>query len=210
MSVKKGVAPTKANLIKLKDDLKFGKLGYELLDQKKFILVNELLNLIDQAEALQDKVFSALDNGYGLLEEAVMDMGKLKTHNIASGINIQSGMNIKNRRLMGVILPVIDSTFEDHDPYFSPRGSSPKIDATIVGFKNALQLMGELAELKISIMRLAGEVKKTIRKVNALEKIVIPELGDTLKFVEHRLEEHEREAFVLMKMVKKRLEKGLN
>jgi len=64
-----------------------------------------------------------------------------------------------------------------------------------------------LAELKISIIRLAGEVRKTIRKVNALEKIAIPDLKDTVKYIQNRLEENERDMFVLMKMVKSRLEK---
>jgi V/A-type H+-transporting ATPase subunit D len=69
-----------------------------------------------------------------------------------------------------------------------------------------LQLMGKLAELKISLLRLADEVRKTIRKVNALEKIAIPDLKETVSYIENRLEENERDMFVLMKMVKKRLD----
>jgi V/A-type H+-transporting ATPase subunit D len=65
--------------------------------------------------------------------------------------------------------------------------------------------MGRLAELKISIIRLAAEVRKTIRKVNALEKIAIPDLEQTVGFIQNRLEENEREMMILMKMVKNRL-----
>jgi V/A-type H+-transporting ATPase subunit D len=56
-------------------------------------------------------------------------------------------------------------------------------------------------------MRLAREVKKTIRKVNALEKIVIPELDETLAYTRGRIEEAERESFMLMKQVKKRMDR---
>jgi V/A-type H+-transporting ATPase subunit D len=66
--------------------------------------------------------------------------------------------------------------------------------------------MGRLAELKVSVMRLAGEVKKTIRKVNALEKIAIPNLRDTVSFIENSLEEYERDMLTLMRIVKERLE----
>ena len=59
-----------------------------------------------------------------------------------------------------------------------------------------------------AIMRLAREVKKTIRKVNALEKIAIPDLEETVRSIESRLEESERDAFVLMKMVNSRIERG--
>ncbi len=55
-------------------------------------------------------------------------------------------------------------------------------------------------------MRLAREVKKTIRKVNALDKIAIPQLREQVSFIQSRLEENERESFVLMKVVKRQLE----
>ena len=61
--------------------------------------------------------------------------------------------------------------------------------------------------MKVSIVRLASEVRKTIRKVNALDKIAIPELQETVKSIQDRLEENERDMFVLMKMVKSRLER---
>ena len=68
--------------------------------------------------------------------------------------------------------------------------------------------MGKLAELKVSIMRLAREVKKTIRKVNALEKIVIPDDEETIRFMRDRIEEAERESFILLKVVKDRMERA--
>jgi len=74
-------------------------------------------------------------------------------------------------------------------------------------FKEVLKLMGKLSELKISVLRLANEVKKTIRKVNALDKIAIPDLKQTVHYIQSRLEENERDMFVLMKMVKQNLEK---
>ena len=67
-------------------------------------------------------------------------------------------------------------------------------------------MMGRLAELKISVLRLANEVHKTIRKVNALERIAIPDLQETVKYIESRLEENERDMVILMKKVKQRLE----
>jgi len=79
------------------------------------------------------------------------------------------------------------------------------LDAAAKEFRDALKIMGKLAELKVSIMRLAAEVKRTIRKVNALEKIAVPELEDSVRFVRDRLEENERDTFTLMKLVKNRL-----
>ena len=49
------------------------------------------------------------------------------------------------------------------------------------------------------------EVAKTIRRVNALEKIFIPDYEETLQYIEMALEEAERESFFSMKLVKDRL-----
>ncbi len=200
------VAPTKTNLLRIRHELEFARLGHELLDQKRNILVIELLNLVDQAVDFQERVVKALEEAYRTLEQAVLRMGKLRVSNLASAVNIRAEIELKTRRVMGVRLPVVDTNFTEHPPYFSPLGTSFWIDNSLEEFKEALQLMGRLAELKISIIRLASEVRKTIRKVNALEKIAIPDLEQTVYFIQNRLEENERDMFVLMKMVKSRLE----
>lgn len=205
--MRKNVAPTRSNLLNLKDELKFARLGYELLDQKRNILIIELLSLVDQAVDFQSRVDERLFKAYGSLQEAVMVMGKLKVGNLSGAVNIDTNITIKERRVMGVRLPKVETSFEERGPYFSPLDTSYQVEEALDSFKEALKLMGRLAELKVSIMRLAGEVKKTIRKVNALEKIAIPDLVETLNYTAGRLEEAEREGFILMKQVKNRLEK---
>jgi V/A-type H+-transporting ATPase subunit D len=199
-------APTKTNLLRLRSDLGFAQLGHELLDQKRNILIIELLHLVDQTADFQNRVEDALAQAYKTLEEAVIQMGKLKVQNLGSAVNIDTNIRIGIRRVMGVSLPVVETDFVERAPYFSLMGTSFWIDKSLDAFKSALKLLGKLAELKISVLRLAGEVRKTIRKVNALEKIAIPDFKDTVTYIQSRLEENERDMFVLMKMVKERLE----
>jgi len=200
-------APTKTNLLKLRTDLSFAQQGYELLDQKRNILIIELLALLDQTVDFQNRVEKALATAYNALEEAILDMGKLKVQYLTGAVNISTNITVKSRRVMGVILPVIETEFQARPPYFSPLGNSFWIDSSLYFFKEVLKLLGKLSELKISVLRLANEVKKTIRKVNALEKIAIPDLKETVHYIQSRLEENERDMFVLMKMVKENLEK---
>jgi V/A-type H+-transporting ATPase subunit D len=200
------VAPTKTNLFKLRDELKFARQGYELLDQKRSILIVELMTIVDQAADFQNRVEDALAKAYKTLEKAVLKMGKLNVQNLAGAVNIETNIRIGARKVMGVTLPIVDTDFHERPPYFSPMGTSFWIDSSVEAFKSALLLLGKLAELKISVLRLANEVRKTIRKVNALEKIAIPDLNDTVSYIESRLEETERDMFVLMKIVKERLE----
>jgi V/A-type H+-transporting ATPase subunit D len=190
----------------MKQELQFAELGYELLDQKRNILVIELLGLVDQADDAQQQADEALAEAHRALRRAVLSMGKLKTARLAGAVNIEADVELSQRRVMGVRLPVVETSFADHAPYYSTYRTTFRVDETVARFREALELMGRLAELKVSIMRLAREVKKTIRKVNALEKIAIPELTETVKIIQERLEENERDMFVLMKMVKSRLE----
>ena len=200
-------APTKTNLLKLRNDLQFAQQGYELLDQKRNILIIELLALVDQTVDFQSKVDIALAKAYKALEETVFDMGKLKVQYLTGAVNITTDITVRSRRVMGVVLPVIETEFKEHSPHYSPMGTSFWIDSSLHFFKEVLKLLGKLSELKISVLRLANEVKKTIRKVNALEKIAVPDLKETVHYIEGRLEENERDMVILMKMVKANLEK---
>ena len=200
-------APTKTNLLRLRNDLQFAEQGYELLDQKRNILIVELLSLVDQTADYQSRVDKALAEAYKALEEAVLDMGKLKVQYLTGAVNITTDITVRSRRVMGVSLPVVETEFRERCPYYSPMGTSFWIDRSLHSFKEVLRLLGKLSELKISVLRLAGEVKRTIRKVNALEKIAIPDLKETVRHIEGRLEENERDMFTLMKMVKENLDK---
>ena len=201
------IAPTRSNLMKIKDELAFSRLGYDLLDQKRSILVSELLTLVDQAVDYQEKVDKALEEARGSLQDAIMHMGRLKVANLAGAVYINSSISVSSRKVMGVSLPKVSTEFSGTGPFFSPEGTSMLSEIALNRYSDALALMGQLAELKVSIMRLAREVKKTIRKVNSLEKLVIPDKEETVKYLLSRIEEAERESFVLLKTVKDRMER---
>ena len=202
-----GIAPTRSNLMRIRDELAFSRLGYELLDQKRSILVSELLTLVDQAVDYQNRVEKALGDAQKSLEDSIMHMGRLRLGNLAGAVGITSEIELGRRKVMGVQLPKVHTSFSGQGPFFSPEGTSMLSEVAIEKYRDALTLMGQMAELKVSIMRLSREVKKTIRKVNALEKLVIPDKEETMKYLEGRIEESERENFILLKSVKDRLER---
>ncbi len=201
------LAPTRSNLMKLEENLKFATLGYELLDQKRQILISELLALVDQAVDYQSRVDSSLEVAWDTLSKAIMEMGRLQVGNLCGSTNIEYSIEVSQRKVMGVAVPIVETTFKDKGPHFSQESSNIIAEQGIQHFSESLELMGRLAELKVSIMRLSLEVKKTIRKVNALDKISIPETKETIKYMKGRIEESERESFILLKSIKDRLER---
>ena len=201
------VVPTKTNLMKLRRNLSFAQEGYDLLEQKRQILVVELMGLVDKTTDAQEKVEKAMAEAFKALQSAVLSMGRQAVANVAPAVNIASDITITMRRIMGVNIPRVEVKVEDIAPYFSLGETSFWVDETIARFKGLLQDLGTLAELRISLMRIAEEVRKAMRRVNALEKIAIPDYNESIKYIEDTLEESEREMFATLKLVKERLEK---
>ena len=201
------IAPTRSNLMRIRDELQFSRTGYDLLDQKRSILVSELLTLVDQAVDYQNRVEKALNDASEALEDAIMHMGRLKVANLAGAVDIASSISLSTRKVMGVELPKVSTEFTGSGPFFSPEGTSMLAEVAVNRYRDALSLMGQMSELKVSIMRLAREVRKTIRKVNSLEKLVIPDREATVRYLTARIEEAERESMIQMKTVKNRMER---
>jgi len=201
------VIPTKTNLMKLRRELSFAREGYELLDQKRQILIVELMDIVDKATDLQEKVTEEVSQAFSSLQKAVINMGRSAVTETATAVNIDYDISIRMRRIMGVNIPKVDLEIDDRLPYFSLLGTSYRIDEAISDFKALLVDLSKLSELRISLMRIADEVRRTMRRVNALEKIAIPDYKESVKYIEDTLEESERETFAILKIIKRRLEK---
>jgi V/A-type H+/Na+-transporting ATPase subunit D len=200
------LAPTRTNLLRVKGDLSFAREGYELLEQKREILILELKRFTARAIEAQRKADTELAAAFRALRNAELVSGISETVFAGLAVNIEPLMALSERRVMGVGLPAVNLSMKESAPHYGPAGTSVWTDEAVQRFKNALTALGALAESRISVIRLAREIQKTIRRVNALERILIPEHEETLQYVESSLEESDREAFSILKLVKDRLE----
>ena len=199
------IAATKTNLLRVKKTLSLTEEGYELLDEKRRLLITELTSIIHVVDRFQRELDEALAKAYVLADRATIVVGRQKLEALSMAMNIKSSVAISNRRIMGVNIPAIDLKIIENEPYYSPVGVSFYVDAVVVKFKEILKLISQLAEKRIALLRIAKEVQKTIRKVNALEKIHLPYYRQTLKYINDSLEEEARGAFSMLKLIKERL-----
>jgi V/A-type H+-transporting ATPase subunit D len=81
------------------------------------------------------------------------------------------------------------------------------MDEAYLSFRRVLSILVKLAEVETSVYRLAVQIRKTHRRVNALEKVVIPMGRAEADFINSVLEEGDREDFVRMKIAKQSREK---
>lgn len=202
--MKINIAATKTNLLKVRKSLDLTREGYGLLDEKRRILLEELTALVDAVDRYQAETDAALRAAYAEMDKAVVLMGRTRVEELSLGVDIENRLSISQRRIMGVYIPVISLEVSEKAPYFRSFSTSLAIDEAIKSFREAIRLLARLAEKKIALLRIAAEVQKTIRKVNALEKVYIPYYQDSVKYISDRLDEESRDSFALLKMIKNR------
>ncbi len=199
------VPPTKSSLFAVKDQLSIAREGFELLEQKREILVTELMRMVEEVKLLEREMDKRLESAYGTLKRMFIGVGRQTAKEISTGIRFEYDMREKQGKLMGIPLPTLDFTMPKMDLKYSFMNTYSSCDKTMIEFFELLKLIARMAEIRTMVWRLAKEVRKTQRRVNALEKVVIPDVLETKNFIEGVLEEREREVFFVQKILKSRL-----
>ena len=197
-------APTKGNLNAAKRSRALADNGYELMDRKRNILIREIMELMDEAEDLQERIDSTFSEAYASMRLAEISMGG-SAQSGANAVPIDDSFSIRFRSVMGVELPVVSA--EPEEPSGPPYGlafTSSDLDDAYFKFAEVKELIRELAETENCIYRLAYAIKKAQKRANALQNIVIPGLDTEIARISDALEEKEREEFVRLKVVKAR------
>jgi V/A-type H+-transporting ATPase subunit D len=196
------IAPTRSNLFQLKSSLAFAREGYSILDKKREVLTIELMSLVEQAEAEREKVLGLMEEAYRKLELAQLTMGEEKVEWAALSVNKTMEVTVLSHGMMGVPLPNIEGHGSPPELSYSLSDTTVPLDETTLAFRAVLEEIPNLTSLEISVRRLAREVRKTQRRVNALERIFIPNYEETIRYIVDSLEEQDREETFRMQWLK--------
>lgn len=176
--------------------------GYELMDRKRNILVREMMERMEDAAALQSEIDQVFSEAYAALARAQIDLGLCDQ--IAEGVLPDNSLDIRWRSVMGVELPHIPDNAAPLRPEYGFVYTSPALDEAYIKFRKVKNMTRRMAEIEISIYRLAQAIKKAQKRANALKNIVIPNFDNTIRVITEALEEKEREEFVRLKVIKRR------
>ena len=202
------IAPTKSNLLITKEQLAVSTNGYELLEEKREILVRELMRLVEQVKMLEDEIQQAIDLAYPAFKRMLMIDGADQVERIAHAIHYDFDMIEKVVVVGGMQFEIIEVELPKKELFYSALGTYANTDDVIVKFFNLLTLLTQMASIRTIVWRLAEEVKRTQRRVNALDKMIIPQATETIKYIESVLEERERENVFVLKALKKKQNAG--
>jgi len=199
------VAPTKSSYLLLRRQLAFAEEGYDLLEQKRQILIFELMSRLGRARDAERRISDSFAAAFAALREATLEIGSDAIDRAALGVQPGYDLKLSDQGLMGIRIPKVTVKIEPPTVQFGVASTSAGTDEAMRRFQELLALLAELAELENAVMRLARELRKTQRRCNALSKMFIPDYRETIGYITSSLEERERESFTILKMIKDRL-----
>ncbi|MBQ04798.1 hypothetical protein CL673_08885 [Candidatus Bathyarchaeota archaeon] len=197
MSATTGIRPTKGFLMEMKRRIGFIEKGTEFLKLKRDHLAKELTSSIDVLKGRRNKLLEELQVAYRGVTAAYISLGPTEVTSQASSLKSGLEIEVLPRATMGVRYPFIKV---DKDPQIAGE-----LDITLN--EAAEKVMGilkdiiQIAEFEARAERIADELGKTNRKVNALENTIIPRYKAIIKFIEDKLDEEALEELVRMKLI---------
>jgi len=196
--------PTKSSLRRLKEELSFGYEGYDLLNQKREILAMEIVRKIGLIKTIEADFQAALQELYAAYRIAAVDIGSdtIATQSTLEPRSYYLHMDVT--KLMGLKLLNLRIDLKSPRAPVTLTQTSAPYDEAREKSRRALSLLAQYATMTKSIILLSRELKKVQRRVNALEKIFIPQHEEARKYITDRIEEMEREEVFVKKLIRQR------
>lgn len=199
------VATTRMELLAKKAQITLARQGRELLEQKRTALMRELMRVVDRVMTSSDALQQAAVEARAALARAEAVAGIEAVRSAAMATRSELALDVQATTVMGVSVPVIEQKRVTRSALgrgYSITGTSVTIDEAAAAFESEVDSLIQLAESELRLTRLAAELQRTSRRVNALEQILIPRLEAEHDFIQMALDERERTDHFRLKRIK--------
>lgn len=198
--------PTRTNLDKAKHFLVFAHNSHSLLDRKRKVLIQEMMERVSNAQTVAENLQAKLDEVYAIIRHANIVYGSYEVEELSHTIDPLDEIEMLATSVMGVSLPkLMVPDYQLQASYGMYRGGV-SLDFAMEKMVELRQLLFQFVEMETAISRLAYEIKRTAKRVNSIEKIQIPRYEAVVKTIEDALAEKDREDLFRLKIVKKKLD----
>jgi len=196
------VNPTRVNLLSLKSNLKTAQKGHKLLKDKRDGLIQRFMAIIRETQQLRAQVDDTLPTALHAYVRAASQVNQ-KQLDTAFMIPARSfSLSVTTDSVMAVSVPRFTVTAEGDVVSYGFLETQGDLDVAIHSLNTVMPDLIKLAELEKTVENLANEIEKTRRRTNALEYVKIPNLLETIRYINLRLEEQQRDAVVSSMRVK--------
>ncbi len=192
-------APTKANLMKAKNQLSLINEGYDILDKKRKALIGQYNAKINQRNELNKIVNSCIKDVKKNIKKAIVTTGEDRLKSIALSVPLDESITLKEKKFMQTKIFEIDFDSKKLDLSYSLNLTNSLFDEALLSLNDLKEKVYKLAELDTTIKNLDTEIKKTSKKVNSLEKVQIPNYKAIIQSISSQIEEREEKNFLKQK-----------
>ncbi len=116
-------------------------------------------------------------------------------------------INMRIESIYGVKVPKMEIPDRGTAATFSPINVGSRTIQAATDFQTVMAALVKVAATETKLRRIGEEIKKTSRRVNALEQVVIPGILDDIRFIRGVLDQREREESFRLKKIKAKLER---
>lgn len=207
------VTPTRQALLESKEKIELAQQGSDLLEKKRAALMKEIMRVAETVMREADELRRAAKLARYSLARAETMAGPAAVRSAALAARGEVPIKVTTQNVMGIFVPALEQRRMSRSMLkrkYSPVGTSVTIDEAASAFEQEVDAIIDLAESELRLRRLTGELKKTSRRVNSLEKILIPRLKAERDSIELILDERERAEHFRLRRAKELLEKGRN
>jgi V/A-type H+/Na+-transporting ATPase subunit D len=198
------IRPTRLEYIRTKRRILIARKGLKLLKLKRQALILEFFNTSKTAAALRENLQAELIKGYESIRMAEILAGSMRLENESMKLPMMGKLLVKSKSIMGVHIPRLEGGQNKvYEEYLLELPTS--INEAISSFHRVHKIVLDVAEKETALRKLLYEIERTKRKSNAIENVFIPRLMDAVKFITFRLEEIERDTFIMLKTVKRKM-----
>ena len=201
------VKPTRMELSNLKSRLVLSTRGHKLLKDKQDELMRQFINLIRENNILRDEVEKELTASMRSFVVAKSLLNEAFIEELFAVPATAVELDIQENNIMSVVVPPMNLSMVVQDDksrglQYGYVNSNGELDDAIKKIEDILPKLLKLTEIEKTCQLLADEIEKTRRRVNALEYKMIPQLQETIRYIQMKLEENERSSIVRMMKVK--------
>ena len=199
------VSPTRMNLITRKSQIKLAKQGAGLLKNKRDALIKEFFELVKPVVGLRKALETKQGDAKWKLFLALSAEGPERLGSVSLACRRHFDIELNHRNLWGIRVADIKRPSAKRgllERGYAITGTGSRIDEAALSFEELLDSILELAPIETKLKKMGEEIKKTSRRVNALEQRLIPRLNSEKRYIQQVLEEREREDIFRMKRIK--------
>lgn len=190
--------PTKGYLLELKKRIAFIKEGHKLLEMKRDELAKEIRAYLEALETERKRFEEDAKRAIKKMTITYAFLGSREAESQARSMVDRLDLEVLPKSIMGVHIPYLkDFKAVDIQGKFEPILGSVAREFDILITK-----LVKIAETEACIDRIAEELGATNRKVNALDKVIIPELLKRARYIEDMLDEEMLEQVVRTKLIR--------